>query len=322
MKRLAGETRFEHATDGFGDRYSTVEPLPYNERYYIILFPFRQEIFNGKTQKKEISTMKNKYSLGVIGGGFMARAILSGAISRGVVKAVDIIVSDVTKESLDRCSELGVDVISDNAYVALHCDILLLSVKPQTFSCVNQELEGISLPPVLSIMAGKTKRSIQSALNAPCVARAMPNLPCSIQEGAIGLDVSEFSKENADFVVKLFSATGKVVEVKESQLNAVTGISGSGSAYVYTFLKALCAAGVEQGLTQEQSLALAVQTVKGGVLHVENNPNLSLDQLISAVCSKGGTTIAALEQFEKDDFNGTVSRGVRAAVARAEELSK
>jgi pyrroline-5-carboxylate reductase len=265
--------------------------------------------------------MQKKYTLGIIGGGFMARAILDGALLNCFLSPEQVVVSDPSEDSRSYFSNRRMNAVEDNRFVADNCEYLLLAVKPQVFSSLSKELSNTSPSAVFTIMAGKPKSAIRTVFQAP-VARIMPNLPCSVGMGMSAIDASELPPKAKEFVIKLFSATGKVTEVDESQLNAVTGVSGSGPAYVYLFLQSLISGGVLAGLTQAQATELALQTVKGGVCMVEAHPEKSLQELIDAVSSKGGTTLAARESFEKDDFSGTVERAVLAATKRAEELSQ
>lgn len=251
----------------------------------------------------------------------MGRAVAEGAVRSGFLSPEQIGFSEPDRERARALEGEGFSVLAGGA-LARSCDYLLFAVKPQAFSEAAKELA--DLPPVLlTIMAGKTKASIRSVLGCPDVriARAMPNLPCSVGEGVTGLDASECTEEERAFAVRLFSSLGEVVEVDESQLNAVTGISGSGPAYVYLFLQSLTRAGMEQGLTEEQAKALALKTTIGGARLAERSEK-SYRELIAAVSSKGGTTVAALDSFANDDFGGAVSRAVQAAVKRAEELSE
>ncbi len=267
--------------------------------------------------------MKKRFILGIIGGGFMACAIAEGAIGSGFLAPERIVVSEPNAKRAEILRAKGVVcVCADNRAVAENCEYLLFAVKPQVFPEVASALSGCDLPVLLTIMAGKTKEGIKAALGAPSakIARAMPNLPCRVGEGMTGIDVSELSPKERAFVVGLFSSVGKVVET--TRLNAVTGLSGSGPAYVYLFLQSLVKAGVEQGLGEEQARILALQTLKGSVRMVEEQPEKSLSELIAAISSKGGTTVAALGSFEKDGFEKIVSRAVSAAVKRAEELSE
>lgn len=262
-----------------------------------------------------------KKILGVIGGGFMAHAIVAGAIGQRFLKAEQIFVSEPDAERRRGFELLGVEAEDNNRKAAACSDYLLVSVKPQVFPSVAAALQGERIPVVISIMAGKTKTSVACALSADKVARVMPNLPCSVGAGMAGIDSSGLSAAEKEFVFGLFSSVGEALEVDESLLNAVTGVSGSGPAYVYLFLRSLISAGVAQGLSESQARTLALQTVEGGV-RMAKTSGRTLDELIGAVSSKGGTTVAALDSFAYDDFEGSVIRAVDAAVRRAEELSE
>ncbi len=262
------------------------------------------------------------YLLGVIGGGVMARAIICGAAQAGVFAPDKVCICEPDEAKRAAFGREGFHTTTNARSLAENCNYLLFAVKPQVFPAVAEDLRGASLPVLISIMAGKTKRAVRTALNAEAkIARVMPNLPCCVGEGMAGVDVSELSEEEKTFVLGLFSAVGKAVEVPEERLDAVTGVSGSGPAYVYLFLRSLVKAGMEQGLTEEQANALALQTVKGGAAYAEQSGK-SYDELIAAVSSKGGTTVAALSSFEADGFESAVSRAVSAAVKRAKELSE
>lgn len=266
--------------------------------------------------------MEGKYTLGIIGGGFMAHAIAKGAVEKGFLSHERVLIAEPNAERAALLAGEGFCVTEDNRE-AVKGEYLLFAVKPQVFPEVAKGLRGCRLPVSLTIMAGKTKAGIRAELGMPelKLARAMPNLPCSVGEGMTGLDCSELCGKDRAFAVGLFSSVGRVLETDEAQLNAVTAISGSGPAYVYLFLQALVKAGTEQGLSEEQAKALALQTVIGGARYAELSEK-SLQELIAAVSSKGGTTVAALGSLEKDDFTGAVSRAVSAAVKRAEELSR
>ena len=265
--------------------------------------------------------MKKKYTLGVIGGGSMARAILSGAMTKGILSAEEILVCDPSAESRTCFEKCGIDVSADNADAVRRSSYLLFSIKPQTFPEVARALQGQQFPIVISIMAGKTKAGIRAATGAGKIARVMPNLPCSIGAGMSAIDASELPDDARNFVLGLFLSVGEVIETEEDQLNAVTAVSGSGPAYIYLFLRAFIAAAQEQGLRHDQAETLAFQTMEGG-LAMAKTSGKTLDELIAAVSSKGGTTIAALQSFQKDNFEQSIARAVAAAAKRAEELSE
>jgi pyrroline-5-carboxylate reductase len=139
----------------------------------------------------------------------------------------------------------------------------------------------------------------------------------------MGIDMSDFNGDpnDTEFITKLFDCLGQVLSVREEKLDAVTGISGSGPAYVFMFIDSLIDAGVKQGLTKDEAKILAVQTLIGGAEMVghEQKP---LSELIMNVCSKGGTTIEAIKVFEENNFRGIISDAVAACVKRSKELSE
>lgn len=270
--------------------------------------------------------MKKRYKLGVIGCGFMANAILKGVVLSDFMSARKIIVSDPDESKLDDVnSELGVEVTTDNRKVAEECEFLLFAVKPQSFDEVAKGISDIRVEKVISIMAGLKRGYIKNALGVGLikVARCMPNLPCSIGSGAMGVDMSDFNKnpDDTQFITMLFSCLGRVLSLSEDKLDAVTGISGSGPAYVFMFIDSLIDAGVKNGLTADEAMTLAVQTVIGSAEMVQNSEK-STSELIMSVCSKGGTTIEAVKTLEENNFRGTVGEAVDACVKRSQELSK
>lgn len=265
--------------------------------------------------------MKKKFKLGVIGAGFMSTAIVKGALVSNILDPQEIIVSDVNQSSLDRISEIGVNVSLDNKFLVEKSEFVLFAVKPQSLNEVLDGIKGCACEKFISIMAGVKKEKIKSVFSNACVARCMPNTPCSIGLGAVGLDVSDYKdKEDADFVKTLLSSFGVVVEVDEGKLNAVTGVSGSSPAYFYLFLKGIIESGVKNGLSYEDAKVLAVNTMIGAGKMVLENSDKSLDDLINAVCSKGGTTIQAVNVYNDSGLDKITERAVDACVKRASEL--
>ena len=270
--------------------------------------------------------MKKQFKLGIIGCGFMASAIIKCISESEYIKPRKIIVSDLSEDKLNDVNEsYGVCVTDDNRYVAENSEFLLFAVKPQNFPAVAKELEGICPNKVISIMAGVKKATIKNALGIGLikVARCMPNLPCSVGFGMMGVDMSDYNSNTDDieFIYNLFGCLGQVLSVSENKLDAVTGISGSGPAYAFIFIDSLIDAGVKQGLTKDEAKLLAIQTVAGSCrLLDESEKNLS--ELIMSVCSKGGTTIEAVKVFEEKGFRGIVSDAVDACVKRSKELSE
>ena len=265
--------------------------------------------------------MKKKFKLGVIGAGFMSTAIIKGAINSKILKTDEIIVSDVNQLSLDKISKLGISTTLDNNELANNCEFLLFAIKPQNLSEVLLEIKDCCCNKFISIMAGVKKSKIKTTFNTAKVARCMPNTPCSIGSGAVGLDISDFDNvEDVDFVKKLLSSFAKVVFVSEDKLNAVTGISGSSPAYFYLFLQGIVESGIKHGLSYEDAKILATNTMIGAGKMVLLNDDKTLDELINAVCSKGGTTIQAINVYKDSNLSNITEKAIDACVKRATEL--
>ena len=267
--------------------------------------------------------MKKKFKLGVIGAGFMSKAIVQGVISANIIDKNDVIVSDVSEIALENAKNLlGVSTTTDNEFLCNNAEFVLFAVKPQSFSSVAQIIKSVNCNKFISIMAGVKKQTIKNVFdNEVFVARAMPNTPCSLKCGAVGVDLTDFSNEDdVNFIKNLFSAIGSVVEVKEELLGTVTGVSGSSPAYFYLFLKGIVEAGVKNGLSYDDALNLATNTMIGAGKMVLSNPDKSLDDLITAVCSKGGTTIEAVNVYNEMGLDGITDKAVDACIKRSREL--
>ncbi len=265
--------------------------------------------------------MKKKFKFGVIGAGFMSSAIIKGIIDAGFIKNEQIIVSDVNQAQLDSLSNLGISTTLDNKLLVDNSEFVLFAIKPQNAGEVLLSIKDTTCSKFISIMAGVKKDKIKSVLGNVQVARCMPNTPCSIGAGAVGLDLSDFSDvEDVEFIKKVFSSLATVVLVSEDKLNAVTGVSGSSPAYFYLFLKGIINAGIKQGLSAEDAKRLAVSTMIGAGKMVANNPDKSLDDLINAVCSKGGTTIEAITVYKESGIDAISDNAINACVKRAKEL--
>ena len=264
--------------------------------------------------------MENKFKLGVIGAGFMATSIIKGVINAGIVSSKEIIVNDVSSEQLKKVSALGVETTLNIEEIKDKSEFILFAVKPQNSSEVFEKIKTDEPLKLISIMAGGKIGNIKKSFPNASVARCMPNTPCSICEGAVGVDASDFKGEDREFIFRLLSSFAEVVPVPESKLGAVTGVSGSSPAYFYYFVKAIIDAGVKLGLSEEESKSLAVKTMEGSAKMIQKNRDKSLDDLITAVCSKGGTTIEAIKVFDELNLNKTVEKAVNACVKRSFEL--
>lgn len=254
----------------------------------------------------------------------MGAAFAKGVVSSGVIKASEATVADLDQSRLEKLSkELAVTVTADNAAAVRDADIILLAVKP---GIVSQVLDGISSAVtadqlVISIAAGVSIDKIEAALpDGIGVVRAMPNTPCQVGAGAIGFSAGKSAtRDQVEAAKKIFDAVGISFEVPEKLLSAVTGLSGSGPAYVYVMIEALSDGGVRVGLPRPIALKLAAQTVFGAakmVMEEAGHPAVLKDQ----VTSPGGTTIAGIDALEQAGFRSALIEAVKAATRRSEEL--
>jgi pyrroline-5-carboxylate reductase len=260
----------------------------------------------------------------IIGGGAMGAAFAKGVVSSGAIRPQEVIVADVDEHRLRKLAdELGVRVATNNTDAAKGAEIVLVAVKPGIVPPVVEAIASVvsGKQLVISIAAGVSLEAIESRLHDGIgVIRAMPNTPCQIGAGAIGFSPGKAAtRDQVDAAKRIFDAVGISVEVPEKLLSAVTGLSGSGPAYVYVMIEALSDAGVRVGLPRGIALKLAAQTVYGAarmVIDGGEHPALLKDQ----VASPGGTTIAGLDALEKAGFRSALIEAVKAAAKRSEEL--
>ena len=264
-----------------------------------------------------------KYRLGVIGAGAMGRALLNAAIRKGVVSAGEVIASDVSPYCRDAVGQMGCFATDDNREVVRSARTLLIAVKPQVIREVLADLrdEFRDGQVLISIAAGVSLDTLRRAAgDVPRLVRVMPNICCTVGMAASAFAADEaVAAEQLQFVEDLLAAAGEVVEVREELLDAVTGLSGSGPAFVAVFIEALADGGVSAGLPREQAQKLAAQTVLGAarwLLDSEAKPS----ELKDLVSSPGGTTIAGLRELEEGGFRSATMNAVIAAARRAREL--
>ena len=255
----------------------------------------------------------------------MAEAIIGGLLAGPVSQPDSVWVTDPLPARCDRLkSRFGVRVGSDNHQAASWAEVIILSVKPQVMSTVLKELgPALTRAVVVSIAAGVTRRTItEQTPGVMNVVRAMPNMPALVREGITALAFgSETTEEDQLSVRTIFEAVGRVIQVEERLMDAVTGLSGSGPAYVFQAIEALADGGVKMGLPRQTAELLAAQTVLGAarmVLESGEHPALLKDR----VASPGGTTIAGLHQLEQGGFRATLMEAVEAATKRSQELAR
>lgn len=254
----------------------------------------------------------------------MGDAIVGGLMRVGVLGVADVVVAEPDPARRAALSETrGVRVVADGREAVSGAATVLLAVKPQVFDEVVRSVAD-AIPRealVVSIAAGITCARLE-ALLAPGspVVRVMPNTPALVGQGMAVISAGAgASAEQLESVRDMFSALGDAVVLDESLQNAATAISGSGPAYMAIFLDALAAAGERQGLSRELALRLAAQTMRGTVGLLES-AGMGPQDLVDAVSSPGGTTVAAVAQLDAGGLRGIVDDAVAAAVARAREL--
>lgn len=274
--------------------------------------------------------MLRSKKLGFIGGGNMAEAMIKGLISASFVEPKSIIVSDVVPARLEFLhSEYKVKAISDNRELVEKSDILILAVKPQLVKKIIENVRDLidAKKLVVSVAAGVPISTILEVLKAGQdrkynVVRTMPNTPALVQEGVTAIAAGEnVSKVDIQIAHRLFEAVGKTVDVDEVHLDAVTGLSGSGPAYIFMIIEALSDAGVKMGLSREVSNTLTIQTVFGSAkLAWESQKHPG--ELKDMVTSPGGTTISGLHTLEAGGLRTTMMDAVEAATNRSRELGR
>ena len=262
--------------------------------------------------------------LSCLGSGKMGTALLKGIVTRGVCAAGDIAISDPVPAALAAATAAipGVRTAASNLEAANGADVVLLCVKPYGIVPLIESLRELPSTLLISIAAGVTLDSMEAVAGHHRVVRVMPNTPALIGQGAAAFSPgSKATSADCSLTEQLLAAVGTVTRVTEKLLDAVTGLSGSGPAYVYTVIEALADGGVAEGLTREQALQLAAQTVAGAagmVLQTGLHPAVLRDQ----VTSPGGTTIAGLAMLEEKGLRSALIEAVRVAARRARELGR
>ncbi|HWR29228.1 MAG TPA: pyrroline-5-carboxylate reductase [Negativicutes bacterium] len=269
--------------------------------------------------------MLSNKKIGFVGGGAMCEALMGGLLSRGMLKPTQVTVHDVVKERLHYLKErYAVHIAESGQAVASTSDVLFLTVKPQVMASVLSSI-GKFVPKktlVVSIAAGIKIATIEKYLLGVPVVRVMPNTPVAVGEGmsavARGTNADEAA---ANMVSEMFSAVGRSVQVDESMMDAVTGLSGSGPAFFFLMLDALSDAGVRVGFSRQNALLLSAQTMLGAakmVLETGEHPG----KLKDMVTSPGGTAISGVHMLETHSIRAALIEAVVAATARSRDMGK
>lgn len=271
-------------------------------------------------------TMIRNKKIAFIGAGFMGGALIRGLARSQTVDPKQVTASDPRDQSLSTlASETGVNVARDNAKAVADADIVVFAVKPQIMESVARDL-GRKIGKkklVISIAAGVKTASIESWLPSGArVVRAMPNMPAVVEQSASAICAGA-SADNVDIMLarQMFDAVGETIEVDEKLMDAVTGLSGSGPAFVFLFLEAMIDAGVSVGLDRASARTLAAQTLYGSAKMAKLSGE-SPSALKDRITSPGGTTIAGLAELEDRAFRGAIMGAVAKAVRRSKELGE
>ncbi|MBR8828022.1 MAG: pyrroline-5-carboxylate reductase [Gomphosphaeria aponina SAG 52.96 = DSM 107014] len=265
-----------------------------------------------------------KTKLGMIGGGVMGEALLARLITKKIYAPEAVLVSEPQPQRRDFLQEkYHVRVTMDNQEVAAAAEVLLLAIKPQVLDAVVAGLGDFGGNPlVISILAGVSLSRLEAAWAGKPVIRAMPNTPATVGAGMTAIAFGKrVENKHISIAKSIFAAVGEVVEVPEYLMDAVTGLSGSGPAYVAIMIEALADGGVSAGLPRAIASQLALQTVLGTAQLVKES-GLHPAELKDRVTSPGGTTIAGVAELEKAGFRSALIEAVLAAYHRSQELGK
>lgn len=269
--------------------------------------------------------MLTNKTIGFIGAGNMGETLLSGLISSNQSKPEDIICSDVRVSRLEELAkQYGIRTTTDNKEIVNASDIIIYAVKPQIIAEVFKETADIldMSKLIISIAAGVPMAAIEALLHKDLrLIRSMPNVCVAVKEGATAIAAGAHAKpEDIDMAMAIFNSVGRCIFLKENYLlDAVTGLSGSGPAYIFMIVDALADAGVKMGLSRQDARLLSCQTVLGAAKMLLET-NLHPGQLKDMVTSPGGTAIAGLHTLEKGGLRTTLIDGVEAATLRSQKL--
>lgn len=269
--------------------------------------------------------MLNNKIIAIIGTGNMGDALVSGLIGSGSSKPKNIICSDVRKDKLDKIkSNYKVRTTTSNLKAVSEADVVIYAVKPQLMASVlietRSKLDMSKL--VISIAAGVPLAAMESCIEKDMrLIRVMPNIAAAVKEAATAIAAgAHATREDVKLAMEIFNSIGKCIFLKENYLmDAITGLSGSGPAYIFLIVDALADAGVKMGLSRQDSLFLAAQTILGAaklLMETQEHPG----QLKDKVTSPGGTAIAGLATLESGGLRTTLINAVEAATNRSKEL--
>ncbi len=258
--------------------------------------------------------------IGFIGAGKMAEAMIKAVINSKITNK--IYASDKNKEKLEHIKkEAKINVFSDNKELVNNSDLVFLAVKPQNIDEVLDEIkDNVKNQLIVSIAAGITLSRLESKLKNKRIIRVMPNTPCLVNEMAAGFSLGKHCNDkDAKLIEEILNSAGKAFLLKEDLLDAVTGLSGSGPAFIAYLLEAMIEGGIKSGLNKDIATELALQTAKGTAKLLQET-GMTTQELIKAVSSPKGTTIAGREILENSDIKEVLIKTIEKATKRSKEL--
>ena len=270
-------------------------------------------------------SVKDK-KVGFVGAGNMGEALIRGLVESNVVPADQIFIADVRADRVRQLAkQYGLHVVAGNAPLVKDVDVVILAVKPQIMAAVLREAKPAltSHPLLISLAAGVSTTTITSVVGAyPRLIRVMPNTPALVLQGATAIARTPgLAQDDLDTAQEIFAAVGRVVVLDEEQMDAVTGLSGSGPAYVALVIESLADGGVKMGLDRATAMTLATQTVLGAAKLLAET-GMHPGALKDMVSSPGGTTIAGIAALEEGGVRTTFIRAVERATQRSRELGR
>ena len=267
----------------------------------------------------------NEKRVGFIGAGNMATAIVNGIISAKAKSPEDIRIFDLDKSKVDLMTAKGVLSCENGAKLVEESDIIVLAVKPQNYDEVLSGIAGAATDDkvFVTIAAGISIEYVRRGLGKSCpMVRVMPNTPLLLGKGATAVCRSEnISDEDFSEVYEMFALSGDVVILPESQMNEIIAVNGSSPAYIYLFAKSMVDYAVSVGIDEATALKLVCKTFEGSAEMLRSSGDTP-EKLIEKVCSKGGTTIEAMNVLRERNVPDAIIAAMKACTKRAEELGK
>ena len=261
--------------------------------------------------------------IGFIGTGNMGGAMIDGILASGIVAASDVYVSDISENQLTKYKEKGINTSTDNKETAKNSDYVFLTVKPQFYEAVLADLKDFSDKLYITVAPGITTGFLRNMLSDTTkVVRTMPNTPALVGEGVTAVCRGKnLTDEEYETVKTLLSMFSEIHELPEDKMDAIISVSGSSPAYVYMMIDAMAKSGERQGIPYKTALRMAGKTVLGAAKLLLASDD-SADVLVDKVCSKGGTTIEAVNHLKEHDFYQLIDDAMAECTRRALELKK